>query len=102
MQHLYCISDEELAFDNWVATYQPVANPHDDNASFEGFMFETFGPELEQVKAAALEHRGKVWTLVDCGGVSCFTAGYHLVNRLGYFICAVPFNLANPPRDFVA
>ena len=51
-------------------------------------MFETFGPELERVNATP---ENKVWTWVDEGRHQLLYAGYHIVNRFGYFICKVPW-----------
>lgn len=51
------------------------------------FMFETFGNELEFVLNALKRRPKRVWTLVDGdNGTSWITAGYHLVNRAGYFV----------------
>jgi hypothetical protein len=90
-----------MTFDEWEETYKPVANIFDQNASFDGRMFETYGAELEQVRTVALWDAGKVWTLLDCDGVSCISPGIHFVNRMGYFITSVPFDPANPPEDFL-
>lgn len=53
-------------------------------------MFETFGPELGAVRAA---DPACVWTLVDGDDDDSFyvLSGWHLVNRLGYFITERPW-----------
>lgn len=80
----------EQELDDWVAKYKPIKNHLDDNASGDGDMFETFGAELEFVRA---QDPRCIWTLVegDDGGLY-IESGYHFVNRLNYFITEVPFD----------
>jgi hypothetical protein len=77
-----------MDYDVWFEQYRPIQNPHDNNASFDGTMFETYGPEVEQVKAADVRC---IWTLVDCDGRDVIESGWHFVNCLGYFITEKPF-----------
>lgn len=52
-------------------------------------MFETFGPELEFVKA---QPENNVWTLMDDDdGNPVITTGFHVVNRIGYYVTEVPW-----------
>lgn len=51
-------------------------------------MFETYGEEYEKVRQAYDKNPRLLWTVYDDGSVS---SGFHVVNRLGYFICSVPF-----------
>jgi hypothetical protein len=56
----------------------------DDMCSFGGCMYETFGEELEYVKA---QPNKRIWTIVDTDGDDLIViAGFHFVNRLGYLI----------------
>ena len=55
----------------------------EDICSFGGCMYETYGEELEYVKAQPNKRR---WTIIDEGDELFFIAGYHFVNRLGYLI----------------
>jgi hypothetical protein len=57
----------------------------DDNAGFDGLLFETFGPEFDFVQSRSSEC---VWTLVesDNGDLILIVPGIHVVNRLGYLI----------------
>lgn len=66
-------------------TYRPIQNTIDTNASFEGRMFETYGDELAFVKSQPEEN---VWTLCEEDGVTFISSGFHIVNRLGYFVTA--------------
>jgi hypothetical protein len=78
----------ELDYDDWVATYKPINNNIDTNASFDGMMFETYGHEVEFVKKADPAH---IWMYGDGDdGGSFIWSGWGFVNRLGYFITEVP------------
>lgn len=83
----------EMTMEEWEATYKPIKNHIDKNASFQdesgqGIMFETYGDELEFVKSA---NPLCVWTYGDGDdGGSYIWNGYHYINRLGYFITEVP------------
>lgn len=91
------MTDTLTDFDNWVETFKPIRNTLTDSASFDdgqgGLMFETYGPELDAVIAVANENPRKVWTWVDGDEGSYVIDGYHLVNRIGYFITEVPAEL---------
>jgi len=79
----------EMTMEEWEATYKPIPNNIETNASFDGLMFETYGPEYEFVKKA---HPNHIWTYGDGDdGGSYIWAGWSFVNRLGYFITEVPF-----------
>ena len=53
-------------------------------------MFETFGKELEFVKD---QPENKVWTLMDDDdGNLVITTGFHVVNRVGYYVTEIPWN----------
>jgi hypothetical protein len=78
----------EMDFDEWVDTYKPILNHIDTNASFDGTMFETYGEEVEFVKA---QEESRIWMYGDGddGGTYIWN-GWHFVNRIGYFITDVP------------
>jgi hypothetical protein len=75
-------------YDRWLRDYKPVKNHLDDNPPYDGLMFETYGEEIDHVKA---QRPNKIWTLLDCDGKCYIVNGWHYVNRLGYFICEVPY-----------
>jgi hypothetical protein len=78
----------EMDLDEWAAIYKPIKNHIDTNASFDGEMFETYGEELEFVKAA---DEDRIWMYGDGDdGGSYIWNGWHFVNRIGYFITEVP------------
>lgn len=69
--------------------YKPKKNHLCKDASFNGCMFETFGEEVKYVVDIACdpEKTKTVWTIMHGDNDSMFySAGYHLVNRIGYFI----------------
>lgn len=84
---------KEMTMEEWEATYKPITNHIDKNASFqnesgEGIMFETYGDELAFVKS---QNPLCIWTYGDGDdGGSYIWNGYHFINRLGYFITEVP------------
>lgn len=76
----------------FVMTFRPLRNHLDPNAAFDwgggfGTMFETFGDELEFVRPSPSNH---IWTFISADGHDAITSGYHIVNRVGYFISAEP------------
>jgi len=86
----------EEQFDN---QFELVPNTLDDNASFDGFMYETFGDELLIVQQMAKENR--VITIIEgdeeveneFGEPTLdmfYVSGMHLVNRIGYLITKEP------------
>jgi hypothetical protein len=83
----------EMTMEEWEATYKPIYNHIDKNASFQdesghGIMFETYGEEVEFVKSTPNNY---VWMYGsgDDGGTYIWN-GWGFVNRLGYFITEVP------------
>jgi hypothetical protein len=78
----------EMDFDTWFDTYKPITNHIDTNASFDGHMFETYGEEVEFVKA---QEENRIWMYGQGDGGGTFVwNGWGFVNRLGYFITEVP------------
>ena len=78
------------AYDRWFDKFKPVKNRIVKDAPYDGRMFETYGPELDHVLAMARLKPKCVWTLLDCDGRLYVSAGYHVVNRIGYFITGSP------------
>lgn len=83
----------EQTFESWLEEFKPIKNHLDENASFqnendEGIMFETFGDEVSFVKK---QDPRCIWTYGngDDGGGYIWN-GWHIVNRIGYFITEVP------------
>ena len=81
---------QQINWEQFEADYKPVKNHIDNNASYDGFMFETYGAELEAVQKAYKNNPDTVWTVIGDSGNVDVTSGFHLVNRLGYIITEVP------------
>lgn len=85
----------KLTVDQWMEEFIPIKNHLSDNASWQdengdGIMFETFGIELGFVLGVAYANPQKIWTYVDGDDGTYIVDGYHLVNRIGYFITQNP------------
>jgi len=80
----------ELSEDKWFDIYKPIKNHIDPTASVDGCMFETYGDEVEFVRS---QDPTNIWTYGDGddGGTYIWN-GYHVVNRIGYFLTEVPFD----------
>jgi len=78
----------EKELEAWEARYQPIKNHitgEDDDK------FETYGEELDYVRSVVDTEPRRVWTLVDGEDGNLYIVdGYHLVNRLNYFITKKP------------
>ena len=78
----------EKQLDAWEAKYKPIKNfitGEDDDK------FETYGEELDYVLSVANTEPRRVWTLVDGDDGNLYIVdGYHLVNRINYFITKEP------------
>ena len=96
-----------ITLDYWIDTYQPIKNTITPDSECDGEMFETYGADLTFVRAVATLDPNRVWTYCDDDyGNVCIVSGYHLVNRIGYFITKhgnvsrkdiyVDFNMAEP------
>jgi len=69
----------------WEEQYLPIDNP----ITNEGKSFETYGEELAYV----LTHDNhNVWTEMDGDNGVYIVNGYHLVNRIQYYITDNPWN----------
>ena len=78
----------EMTFEEADEQFKFMVNNYDDNASFEGLMFETYGDEVEFVKSQSPD---KIWMYGegDDGGLYIWS-GWGFVNRIGYFISEKP------------
>ena len=82
------MSNVSIELEKWWDEYKPVPNHfHSDDTEEDPslvYFFETYGRELDYVRSEI--HACNVWTWVDGDEGSYLVAGYHLVNRIGYFI----------------
>lgn len=78
-----------MNYEEWAGIYRPKHN-HLVKSDCQ-YHFETYGIELGYVLATADLEPDRVWTLVDGDDGTYIVNGYHLVNRISYFITEVPF-----------
>jgi len=79
----------QLTWEEFEEKYQPITNHLVKDAPYDGFMFETYGEELEFVKQA---DPLTIWTVME-GDEDLFVGnGWHFVNRFGYILTKIPFN----------
>jgi hypothetical protein len=80
--------DLQLDEETWERTYKPFINFFDSNASWNGWLFETYGEELKYVMAQEPKY---IWTLVEYEGICSLVNGISHVNRLGFILCSEPW-----------
>jgi len=81
---------KQISPDVFEEQFKPQLNHLDPNASYDGCMLETYGPELRYVEKVLAATPGRVWTILDCDGTSVISSGYQYVNRMGYIITEAP------------
>lgn len=88
------IFEGEMTFTQWEEKYKPVVNHLDKYAGPNNVsrMFETYGAEQEYVQSV---DEKRIWTWVDGDCSSLIIAGYHYVNRLGYYVTEEPWETGN-------
>jgi hypothetical protein len=74
----------ELTYEEWVSKYKPMTN-HITN---EDFSYETYGDELQYVLS---QDDHNVWTELDGDNGVYLVNGYHLINRISYYITKQPW-----------
>jgi hypothetical protein len=79
-----------MTVDEWVETFKPIKNPNNDWGG-DYSAFETFSPDVTFVSA---QPDNLIWTEIDGDGGCYIISGYHLVNRIQYYVATVPF-----PKD---
>jgi len=77
---------EYQGWNEWETKFKPIKNHFrkdpDEN------MFETYGEEVDFVTKADNKY---VWTYLQGDMSDLICAGYHYVNRLGYYISSIPW-----------
>jgi hypothetical protein len=76
----------------WDAEFNPIKNHLDDNASLDGFMFETYKEEIEFVRQY---DQTKVWTYIADGGID-----EKLAKDAGYSLQADPNGTIDDDMDW--
>ena len=72
--------------------FETVENHLEENASFSGCMFETYGEELDYVFELSKKEK-RVWTIIEGEGENemYYVTGFHLVNRIGFLVTKEPY-----------
>lgn len=79
----------QMTFEDWYDKYKPIKNHLVQDK--ERDYFETYDIELGYVLGIADTQPKRVWTYVDGDGGTYVVDGYHLVNRIYYFITEEPY-----------
>jgi hypothetical protein len=77
---------EYQGWDKWEEKFKPIKNHLVNDPDQQ--MFETYGKEVEYVANYDPKY---VWTYLQGDMSDLVVAGYHYVNRLGYYITEVPW-----------
>lgn len=78
--------NRRMRWETWVREFKPVLDKEGDPRRFE-----TYDEDLKEVVAIAKKTPGKVWTMVDGdSGRPLICEGFHVVNRIVYFVTEVP------------
>jgi hypothetical protein len=103
------IKVESLTEEEFHVKFKLKKNHIDTNSGFDGCMFETYGKELDYVFKMSKKRRvvtiiegddkEQEETFIDSTGKEIteimpnmyYTSGFHLVNRIGYFVLDKPF-----------
>lgn len=76
-----------MEIEEWENIFKPVVvHP---NGSFNGWMLETYGEDLDQARRIARNRPDFIWTIMDN---QLIVNGFHTVNRFGYIITQFPYN----------
>jgi len=80
---------KRIPYDEWWETYKPIKNEHSIDSDYSGITaFETYGDELQYVLQQDDKH---IWTEMDGDQGVSIVNGYHLVNRIQYYITVKPW-----------
>ena len=85
---------EKMTIEQWESKYKPIVNPNAED-EYSADRFETYGEDLDYVLNIANTTPKKVWTLEDIDGQLIICAGYHLVNRINYFVTEIEWEDEN-------
>lgn len=78
--------------------HKPQKNHLDSNASEDGYMYETFGAEMDFVRSKDCHY---VFTIVEGDSGAWYAcSGFHRVNRIGYFVVEVPWKSENELKTY--
>jgi hypothetical protein len=79
---------EYQGWSEWENKFKPIKN-HFRDPQHEEIIFETYGEEMEFLKTQ--DYRN-VWTWVQGDYCDLIVNGFAFVNRIGYYVCEVPWD----------
>ena len=82
-----------MTFEKWWRTYKPIPRRPQDPTPFGSSLYDGWNErqKLQAYKYCLKNPRG-VWTFMDLDEKFYIVAGWGLANRIGYFLCSVPFD----------
>ena len=83
----FCPSCELVTYSDWENTYKPIPN-HITGDCKTSKSFETYGDEVNFVCS---QDNYNVWTEMDGDNGVYLVNGYHMVNRISYYVTEVPW-----------
>lgn len=81
---------QEITFEQWEATYKPLANPFCDG--YESFEFDICDEKQMDFVRPYIQ-RNAVWTWIDNndGERDYIVSGCWRINRLAYYVTEIPY-----------
>ena len=81
-----------MDYDDFIDKYMPVKNTLDEQAGFDGMLFETFGDEFDFVTKAGHVDECKVWSLIEMpNGRLVIVNGLWILDCVGFFVCRISY-----------
>jgi hypothetical protein len=80
------MATEYQGWSEWADKFKPKTNHFGNNENDR--MYETYGEEWEYIKSLDPKY---VWTFLSGDMCDVMVAGIAFVNRLGYYVCEVPW-----------
>lgn len=76
----------QIDSDEFDDKFQPLQNPHNKDAGWNGCLFETYGVEYNFVKN---QSERRIWTLLSDNKL---VSGHQVADRVGYIVTLVPWD----------
>ena len=76
----------QIDSDEFDDNFQPIQNPHNKDAGWNGCLFETYGVEYNFVKN---QSERRIWTLLSDNKL---VSGHRFADRVGYIVTLVPWD----------
>lgn len=82
-------------YDIWFDKYKPILVESLETEDKSPRMYETYGEDIKLIKLVSSNH---IWTLLDVDGKLYLCPGFHIVNRINYFVCLEKWD--NNSKDY--